>query len=61
MLGKNLTVKNFMWRLAEGCGAQLVMFIISIVLVRIIHKYNFSTTIIRAGSFIIAFSGIKKD
>ena len=33
---KNSTFKNFIWRFAERCGAQLVTFIVSVVLARIL-------------------------
>lgn len=35
-IDKNSTFKNFIWRFAERCGAQLVTFIVSVVLARIL-------------------------
>lgn len=37
------TVSNFFWRFAERCGAQLVTFIVSIVLARILSPENYGT------------------
>ena len=36
VIDKNSALKNFIWRFAERCGAQLVTFIVSIVLARIL-------------------------
>lgn len=36
VIDKNSTLKNFVWRFAERCGAQLVTFVVSIVLARIL-------------------------
>ena len=36
-------VKNFIWRFAERCGAQLVTFIVSIVLARILVPEDYGT------------------
>lgn len=38
---KNITKKNFIWRFAERCGAQLVTFIVSIVLARILAPEDY--------------------
>lgn len=38
---KNITIKNFIWRFAERCGAQLVTFIVSIVLARILAPEDY--------------------
>lgn len=40
-IDKNTTVKNFIWRFAERCGAQLVTFIVSIVLARILSPDDY--------------------
>lgn len=40
---KNNVVKNFIWRFAERCGAQLVTFIVSIVLARILVPEDYGT------------------
>ena len=32
----NTIITNFIWRFAERCGAQLVQFIVSIVLARLL-------------------------
>lgn len=37
------TLSNFLWRFAERCGAQLVSFIVSIVLARIIVPEDYGT------------------
>lgn len=42
-IDKNTTVKNFIWRFAERCGAQLVMFVVSIVLARILSPDDYGT------------------
>lgn len=34
-------LKNFLWRFAERCGAQLVTFIVSIVLARILAPEDY--------------------
>ncbi len=41
MIDKNSTLKNFVWRFAERCGAQLVTFIVSIVLARILAPEDY--------------------
>lgn len=38
---KQLVVNNFLWRFAERCGAQLVTFIVSIVLARILAPEDY--------------------
>ena len=40
---RNTTVKNFIWRFAERCGAQLVTFVVSIVLARILSPDDYGT------------------
>lgn len=40
---RNNVVKNFIWRFAERCGAQLVTFIVSIVLARILVPEDYGT------------------
>jgi len=40
---KNSILKNFIWRFAERCGAQLVTFIVSIVLARILAPEDYGT------------------
>lgn len=42
MREKNV-VKNFFWRFAERCGAQLVTFVVSIVLARILDPKDYGT------------------
>lgn len=39
----NSTLSNFLWRFAERCGAQLVSFIVSIVLARILAPEDYGT------------------
>ena len=41
VIDKNSTLKNFVWRFAERCGAQLVTFIVSIVLARILAPEDY--------------------
>ena len=49
MLNKGVTMKNntvisnFIWRFAERCGAQLVTFVVSIVLARILAPEDYGT------------------
>lgn len=38
---KNTTIKNFIWRFAERCGAQFVTFIVSIVLARLLAPEDY--------------------
>lgn len=38
---KNKTIANFIWRFAERCGAQLVTFIVSIVLARLLAPEDY--------------------
>ena len=40
---KNTVLSNFIWRFAERCGAQLVTFIVSIVLARILMPEDYGT------------------
>ena len=42
-IDKNTTVKNFIWRFAERCGAQLVTFVVSIILARILSPDDYGT------------------
>ena len=39
----NNTISNFIWRFAERCGAQLVTFIVSVVLARILAPEDYGT------------------
>ena len=39
----NVVIKNFIWRFAERCGAQIVLFIVSIVLARILMPEDYGT------------------
>lgn len=39
----NKTIKNFIWRFAERCGAQLVTFVVSIVLARLLAPEDYGT------------------
>lgn len=41
VIDKNSTLKNFIWRFAERCGAQLVTFIVSVVLARILAPEDY--------------------
>lgn len=43
MYSSNRTLVNFIWRFAERCGAQLVTFIVSIVLARILSPSDYGT------------------
>lgn len=40
-MNTNVVVKNFIWRFAERCGAQVVTFIVSIVLARILSPADY--------------------
>lgn len=42
-MDKNMIASNFIWRFAERCGAQLVTFIVSIVLARILMPEDYGT------------------
>lgn len=41
MVNKSSTISNFLWRFAERCGAQLVTFIVSIILARILAPEDY--------------------
>lgn len=43
MYSSNRTLVNFIWRFSERCGAQLVTFIVSIVLARILSPSDYGT------------------
>lgn len=40
---KNVVFSNFIWRFAERCGAQIVSFIVSIILARILAPEDYGT------------------
>lgn len=42
-MSNNKVVKNFLWRLAERCGAQVVTLLVSIVLARLLAPSDFGT------------------
>lgn len=42
-MSNNKVVKNFLWRLAERCGAQVVTLLVSIVLARLLSPEDFGT------------------
>lgn len=42
-MNTNSVIKNFFWRFAERCGAQIVTFIVSIVLARILTPEDYGT------------------
>lgn len=46
MYSSNRTLVNFIWRFAERCGAQLVTFIVSIVLARILSPSDYGTIVL---------------
>lgn len=43
MLEKNTVISNFIWRFAERCGAQVVTFVVSIVLARLLTPEDYGT------------------
>ena len=43
IMNKNKVLSNFIWRFAERCGAQIVQFIVSIVLARLLLPEAFGT------------------
>lgn len=42
-MNRNSLIINFVWRLAERCGAQFVSFVVSIVLARMLHPDVYGT------------------
>lgn len=42
-MANGAVIKNFIWRFAERCGAQLVTFVVSIVLARILAPEDYGT------------------
>lgn len=42
-MSNNKVVKNFLWRLSERCGAQVVTLLVSIVLARLLSPEDFGT------------------
>ena len=42
-MNKRIVFSNFVWRFAERCGAQMVQFIVSIVLARILMPEDYGT------------------
>lgn len=42
-MSNNKVIKNFLWRLAERCGAQVVTLLVSIVLARLLAPSDFGT------------------
>ena len=42
-MANGAVIKNFIWRFAERCGAQLVTFVVSIVLARILTPEDYGT------------------
>ena len=42
-MGNTSVIKNFIWRFAERCGAQLVTFIVSIVLARLLAPEDYGS------------------
>lgn len=42
-MGNSTIIKNFFWRFAERCGAQIVTFVVSIVLARILTPEDYGT------------------
>ena len=43
MTSKNKVMSNFLWRFAERCGAQLVTFVVSVVLARLLDPEVYGT------------------
>ena len=41
--GRNTVATSFLWRFAERCGAQLVSFVVAVILARIISPKDYGT------------------